>query len=583
IPSLVRKSTQQGPVSAVYLPESDPVEVAAVAFAVPLLVEVIDPDRAKDSGSKINVALQTSGGSKVVVECVISSSHSDLPQTVTGNQALVAGRFVGQVIMQLGSKDSPLILPLTGDMPRGLIGRVHDGSEDAERLPGLVAMVLNLTGDDTITAQYQDEINLSGKQAVRDHAGRLVTTGELQVTDREYEEVMEQLHVGEKLFLKVEDPDQDVSNERDSIQVTISTKLGEKEIVELFETTVHSGEFTAAFELKAVATPTAGNLDPKDSFIESYFGDIITATYSDVRSADSTEPVDLQQELPVVVGTNGLVNAFTKAFNDESLAVETKFRIAESYFELFKSHKQLERNDEQTADLEAGRRILNEVIEDYPDPKYVPRISYLLGQFSQELEQWKQAIRSYEVILQQYGDHTLAPDAQYKMAQCYEQSGDFDEALEAYVTLAATYPKSPLIASVMIRISDYFYKTEDYKIAAQVGEKFLERFDGHEHAARMAFRVGQCYYKNEQFKDAGVAFDQFSKIFPEDPLAADAMFWSGESYRMGKNNLFAFRRYYRCHTDYPASEAAKYSRGRLALPEMLNQFEAEANSIDNGN
>ncbi|MFP6648262.1 MAG: discoidin domain-containing protein, partial [Pirellulaceae bacterium] len=65
IPSLVRKSTQQGPASAVYLAESDPVEVAAVAFAVPLLVEVIDPDRAKDSGSTINVALQTSGGSKV--------------------------------------------------------------------------------------------------------------------------------------------------------------------------------------------------------------------------------------------------------------------------------------------------------------------------------------------------------------------------------------------------------------------------------------------------------------------------------------------------------------------------------------
>ncbi len=583
IPSLVRKSTQPGPVSAVYLPESEPVDVAAVAFAVPLLVEVIDPDRAKDSGSKINVVLQTSGGSKVVVECVISSSHSDLPESVTGNQALLAGRFVGQAIMQLGSKDSPPIIPLTGDMPRGLIGRVHDGNEDAERLPGLVAMVLNLTGEDTITARYQDEINLSGKQAVRDHAGKLVATGELQVTDREYEEAIEQLHVGEKLFLKVKDPDQDLSNDRDSITVAITTKLGEKEVVELFETTVHSGEFTAAFELRAVATPTAGNMDAKDPFIESYFGDVVTATYTDTRSADSTEPVDLQQEIPVVVGTNGLVTAFTKAFNDESLAVETKFRIAESYFELFKSHKELERNEEQTADLEAGRRILNEVIEDYPDPKYVPRISYLLGQFSKEMEKWKSAIATYEVNLQQYGEHPMAHDAQYKMAQCYEQSGDFDEALEAYVTLAATYPKSPLIASVMIRISDYFYKSEDYKVAAQVGEKFLERFDGHEHGARMAFRVGQCYYKSEQYRDAGVAFDEFAKLFPDDSLAADAMFWSGESYRMGKNNLFAFRRYYRCHTDFPASEAAKYSRGRLALPEMLNQFEAEANSIDNDN
>ena len=583
IPSLARRSTDQGNVSAVYLSDTERAESSAVAFAVPLLVEVIDPDRAKDSASKINVALQTTGGSTVVVECVVSNAHSDLPQSVTDNQALLAGRFVGQVIMQLGSKDSPAIIPLTGEMPRGLIGRVHDGAEDAEPLPGLVAMVLNLTGQDTITAQYRDEVNLSGKRALRNHAGKLVATGQLQVTDREYEESLEQLHVGEKLFLKVNDPDQDISNDRDRIQVTISTELGEKETVELFETTVHSGEFTAAFALRAKATPTAGNLDAKDPFIESYFGDIVTATYTDTRSADSTEPIDLQQEVPVVVGTNGLVTAFTKAFNDEGLAVETKFRIAESYFELFKSHKQLERNDEQTADLEAGRRILNEVIEDYPDPRYVPRISYLLGQFSQELEQWKQAIASYEIILQQYGDHTLAADAQYKMAQCYEKAGDFDEALEAYVTLAATYPKSPLISSVMIRISDHFYKSEDFQVAAQVGEKFLERFDGHEAGARMAFRVGQCYYKSEQYREAGTAFDRFAKLFPEDPLGADAMFWSGESYRMGKNNLFAFRRYYRCHSDFPSSDAAKYARGRLAEPDMLNQFEAEANSIDNEN
>ena len=227
--------------------------------------------------------------------------------------------------------------------------------------------------------------------------------------------------------------------------------------------------------------------------------------------------------------------------------------------------------------------MLLELAEDFPDEKYAARVSYLLGQFAQEQEDWQEAIKSYRVIIRRFPDPALAPDAQYKMAQCYEQSGDFDEALEAYVTLAATYPKSPLIASVMIRISDYFYKSEDYKVAAQVGEKFLERCEGHEHAARMAFRVGQCYYKSEQYREAGVAFDEFAKLFPEDALTADAMFWSGESYRMGKNDLFAFRRYYRCHTDFPASEAAKYSRGRLALPEMLNQFEAEANSIDNDN
>src|SRR6185295_782340 len=150
-------------------------------------------------------------------------------------------------------------------------------------------------------------------------------------------------------------------------------------------------------------------------------------------------------------------------------------------------------------------------------------------------------------------------------------------ALEAYVTLAATYPKNPLIANVMIRISDHFYKKENFEVSAQVGEKFLERFEGHEWAPRMAFRVGQCYYKGKKYDQAAAAFDKFAKVFPDDALCSDALFWSGESFRTAKNNPQAFRRYNRCRWDFPASEAAKYARGRLSLPEMLAQFEAEAN------
>ena len=135
----------------------------------------------------------------------------------------------------------------------------------------------------------------------------------------------------------------------------------------------------------------------------------------------------------------------------------------------------------------------------------------------------------------------------------------------------------------MIRISDHFYKGEEYDVAAQVGEKFLQRFEGHQHAPRMAFRVGQCYHKAEEFVPAAEAFDKFAKQFPDDKLCSQALFWSGESYRMGRNNPLAFQRYNRCRWDFPASEAAKYARGRLTLPEMLQQFEASVNSLDNDN
>ena len=552
------------------------------AFEAPLTIEVRDPDAAKDSRSTSLVSLTTTDGATVDVECQVSAKFSDIAGDGAERTALEEGRFVGQVILQLGGKSSVALVPLTTEMPRDLIGKVRLGEKatgDAATA-NLVTRVLNLSGKDVVTATYNDERRPGGKAEKLSAEGRLISNGELAITDREYEKPVNSLHVGERLYLRVIDADLDTSDARDFAEVTIETELGEKETVKLEETLTHSGLFTGSLQLKAVDKPTPENLDNAEHVVETYFGDTINVRFVDPTASTETGTLERKLKLPVVVGTDGLVAAFSKTFQDEGLAVETKFRIAESYFELFKSHKELGRQDEKKIDLENGRRVLSEVMEDYPDPKYAPRIAYLLGQFAQELGQWDEAIRSYDLILRQYSDHTLAPDAQYKLAQCYEQAGNFDEALEAYVTLAATHPKSPLIPNVMIRISDYFFKNEKYDIAAQVGQKFIERFDSHSNAPRMAFRVGQCYFKATQYQLAGKAFDTFTEQFAKDALAGDAHFWAGESYRMGANPRQAFISYNNCRWKYPDSEAAKYARGRLALPEMLQQFEAEANSVD---
>jgi TolA-binding protein len=569
------------------LPAEDK-DISGVAFEAPLTVEVIDPDAAKDSRSYVDVMLTTSDGAKVKVRCVISGAYSQNLQAIPDTKwPLREGRFIGQAILQLGGQNSPQLVPLTSEMPRNLIGGpiTDDEDEAAAQEQALVTRVLNLTGKDVITSTYNDKHRPGAKPKAKPLAltakGRLISNGELAITDRAYDKRVVKLHVGERLFLMVTDADRDTSDERDFTEVEISTERGEKEVAKLYETLAHSGVFTGSLALSPNEKPIAGNLKEGAPIIESYFGDTLNLRYVDPSASTETGELEIVTEIPVVIGTDGLVAAFSKAFSDENLAVETKFHISESYFELFKSHNTLGREDEIKADLESGRRVLREVMEDYPDPKYVPRIAYLLGQFAQELKQWDEAIESYEMIVRRYPDHLLAPDAQYKLAQAHEEAGDFDEALEAYVTLAATYPKSPLIANVMIRISDHFYKSERYDVAAQVGEKFLDRFEAHEHASRMGFRVGQCYFKAKDYNTAGAAFDVFAKRFPDAPLCADSLFWSGESFRLAKNNREAYRRYNRCRWDFPASDAAKYSRGRLALPEILQQFEADVNNLDN--
>jgi len=573
-----------GKAKATYLaPREDSNEVVAFAYEMPLTVEVVDPDAAKDSLSTTRVKVLVGEGNssrEAILECELSSAFGEATTAPLGfsNWPLYEGRFVGQALLRLGGPGSPEVIPAGVDAPRNLAGGLVAPEEEGETEgPDLTVRVVNLSGAEIVNAAYEDvERPDEANGTILSSKGKMVADGSLAITGPEYEESAELLYVGEKLFLRVIDPDRDVSNDRDLAEVKIETKFGESETVELEETLSHSGVFTGSFRLIAEEKPTASNLDANVS-LETFFGDLLSASYNDPAANTEEGSLVVTSESAVSIGADGIISSFSKVFADEELAVRTQFHVAESYFELFKSHRKLGREEEAASDLENGRLSLKQLVEDYPDPKYAPRMNYLLGQFAQELKEWGGAIEAYETIVRNFPEHPLAADAQYKLAQAYEEAERFDDALEAYVTLASTYPKSPLIANAMIRISEYFYKREVFDIAAQVGIKFIDRFESHQWSPKMAFRVGQCHYKGEDYMDAATAFDDFVKRFPDEKLCSEALFWGGESYRMGKNVPLAFQRYNRCRWDFPESDAAKYSRGRLALPEMLSQFEKEAN------
>ena len=531
--------------------------IGKIEYRMPLTVEVIDPDQAKDSRSSVTVAVTTTQGASAMIECKLSRAYAPADEMLdsTSNPALFEGRFVGQIPLLLGAATTPAEAP-------------EVESDEKKDAPPLI--VLNALGNDIFTASYRDE----SRGADLTSKASLSSAATLRITDTDYVEDAEIAHVGTKIYLLLEDPDLDVSSNRDKALVRVMTASGEDETLEIEETLSHSGIFSASFPLVATAKPTTGNTKGE---IECHFGDAITVGYLDNVSQTPDGLTIIERKIPVALGTDGEMVAFSKFFKNEELAIQTQFHIAESHFELFKGHRALSNEEEAAESLKAGRRVLRELREDYPDPKYAPRVAYLLGQFAQEMAAWDEAIAAYRSIVTNHPAHNLAPDAQYKLGQCHEEAGELDEALEAYVTLAATYPKSPLIANVMLRINEHFYAKEEYAVAASVGAKFTERFPNHEWAPKMAFRIGQCHYKLEEFSKAGLAFDAFVKTYPENELTAQALFWAGESYRTGKDIPAAFRRYNRCRWDFPESDAAKYSRGRLALPELLEQFEREAN------
>ena len=98
--------------------------IKSVAFRPPLTFEIIDPQAAKDSFSEITATLTTSGGSKVDVVCPLSSlADGKLAKRKVTDDALEIGRFVGQIIMNLGDKDSPPTIVLEPGDTRTLAPR----------------------------------------------------------------------------------------------------------------------------------------------------------------------------------------------------------------------------------------------------------------------------------------------------------------------------------------------------------------------------------------------------------------------------------------------------------------------------
>lgn len=558
LPSSVEINKEGQKVSKYQTPDPTKTGPKPVAFYPPLTVEVIDPAAAKDSLSEVKVTLATTGGSAVEVICPLST----FPSGGSGkslNTALEKGRFVGQIMLALGDKDSPqTMVQELGDL-RQIISQPGTAVAAAESMANVVR-VLNLNGQDVITAKYAARDKEFTDQA------KLAESAEIAFKDNRYEAPVSELYIGDKVFVSVKDLTADATAENDSLSVTLSTPRGEKFTGTLKETLGHSGEFTGSFPLSPGEKPVADN-----DQLEVWFGDPVTLTYASANQPENK----LQKTVSVVKGTDANMLVFEKKYATEAVAIESQFRMAEAYFELFKNYRELKQTEEANTALKEGMQLLKELSGDYPSKVYEARTNYLLGQFAQELKNYDEAIVYYKGIVQNHGEHPLAADAQYKLGQCYEEKGDMDAASAEYVTLAYTWPEHPLVANVIVRIAEYFYNKKEYPTAAAVSKKFVERFPQHEWAEKMLFRTAQCWFKAEQYAKAGAEFDLLVENYPRGKFRPDAMFWAGESYRSGAQLEEAFRRYKRVTWDYPESDAAKFARGKLVMPEMVKISDKE--------
>ena len=446
------------------------------------------------------------------------------------------------------------------------------------------ANVLVVVPGDVVHVKYTDAAT---KKEITDRI-QVLSEGGVEVLDARLQVELEQIRLGEKFHLRVDDTDRDTTPGRDTVTVRIASKCGDAIDLTLNETLARSGVFTGWVEPKLIGDKVDGKLpaaNKTDDVLSAFFGDEIAFEYVDPAGVNSASPVTHKRLGRISEGSDARTDLFSKQFRDSEMAVKTSFLMAEALFELAKQKRELKQPDEAAKLIQRGKELLEITIRDYPGTKLKVQSRFLLANLAQELGKENEAIAKYSQVIAMAPQSDQASKSQFKMAQCYEQLGKFDQACEEYVKVTYVYESSPLAPKARMRMGGYYMKRGEkfekdetklpeammnFRVASRIFAQFRKNDPTHALAARAAFLSGECAMHMKDYKAAAATLAKVIEDYPTNkPIRVEAMYWCAESLY----NVHDYRGAYRMWTEliwaYPEVRRAKEARGRLASDKRM--------------
>ncbi|MFW5682582.1 MAG: tetratricopeptide repeat protein, partial [Phycisphaeraceae bacterium] len=581
-------------------------ETPAVSSHAPLLFELRFPALAKHSRSELEVkavseseleAARAEGRNARVLSVPVKlESIADLAEakgypirlrsdTRRGPEKMLEdGVFAGIIRLQVGSPGDPVNDLVLADSNRFASQSQRLADADRFRVPTLV-----VNGSDVVHLKYEDpETGKAYRQSVQ-----LRADARLELMERSFTARDDAIHLGEAFHVRVIDPDQDTTDERDTVTVRATAPTGDALTLELSETHAHSGEFTGSFTPAfagaaeppaADATRTNGQepepaITPEDDVLHVNFGDEVVLTYEDpvsLTSGDSSAGGrTVTRTGRIYLGADGELASFTKKFADPEMAVKTSFLTAEAMFELAKQYRELDEPEKAKDHIAEGKMMLEEALEDYPDTTLKARGDFLLANLEEELNNHHEAVVRYSQVIRNYPDSEFASRSQFKKGLNYEKLERYEQATEAYVRTTYIYPdETDLVAKATVRLARYYYQKEKYDTAGSIFSKFQQRNPNHAMAAMAGFLAADCHKQMGNFRKAAELFEKVVEAYPDNKsVRSESMYWRGHCLYEVREFVEAYRAFKTLTWEYPETKWAKIARGRLTDTAMIKAGE----------
>ena len=577
----------------------------------PLKFSLLYPRMARNTGSTIRVAAVAESEIKAAKAERRKLKGAIVTMDIPDEDELEAGRFYGTFNLQIGVPGDKLSLDASA-------GQLASGE--------LPIKTIIAGGDDVVQLRFKDPA--TGQTDVK--RIRLLADGRLEVLERTMRARKLKIHLGQKFYLRVADPDKDTSNARDTITVAVKSKSGDAVDLKLTETMIHSGVFTGSVEprwikdrkrdqaarkaaaeaaakaaraaadaaakaaakaaeaarRKAAATTQPASapatrpaarpvVKPEPVVVEPQvvvyadFGDTVSFRYVDDKAVSTSEPRILDLEGSILHGANGTVALFSKEYKDPEMAVKTAFLTAEAMFSIAKDLRKKKRTELANSYISHGKSILELALHNYPNTTLVAQGEYLVATLAHELGNYSEAVGKYSEVVQRWTKSSYAPKALYRIGQCYEAQGNFERAGEEYVRVTYLFPNSPEVPQATLRLGRHYLNVKNYAVAGRIFEKFHDNNPKHRLAAKTLFLAGECYRLSERYKDAIGVFIRAGKQYRDNKqIRAESLYWQGVCARELKDYVMAYRTLKRLTWDYPESERAADARKLLGTDEL---------------
>jgi TolA-binding protein len=505
-----------------------------------------DPDivPTKPGEMYTSIALRPTNGSSVVVPLRAVTDSETLEMT-----------FQGEFFARLGDSNSPTRAFFSQT------GSVVDIEEDKAR--GLWSLsAVNLQGKDQVLANYVEPLASDGARNVaRSIPLRVAANGKLSALNVQGNE-LELLKPGVTFELQVDDADGDLTPKRDTLKAALSSSGGDKMSVELSETDIHSGIFSALIKT------APGTSVPTNAVLEVPFAGKVTVSYHDEETiagtaADRTAALSTRD----LADAEGLV--LTKVYDDPKFELETLIRLGESLYAVGGAELATSKTEDDkprtNAKLQEAESILQQIIQRFPTSDYVVESLYLTGKIRREEHKFDEAEKLFTRVIEEYPDSDFVPESHFQLVLLYYSLKDIDKATEAAMRLVYGYPKNPLVADAFLRIAEYYYTNKEYVTSAYIYKRLIERFPDNPKIELVSYRMATAYYR------AGVAGDEaalnlalryymeFAESYKDHELADDALYWAANTASKQGNIRRAFTLLTRQLVTYPTGDMKAYA------------------------